>query len=100
MSSAPAATSPSTASPVPGRPAPPRDGEERRRPWLAVAIALAAREGQRSPIEILWAPTQDGGVEGDHERPGPAVLGAGDEVVDQRLVCRPVQLEPVSGVLA
>ena len=82
---APAATSPSTASPVPGRPAPPRDREERRRPWLAVAIALAVLAAVA--LSVARGLYRDGPLEPD------APTGQGSKAVVEVLEDLDVEVE-------
>ena len=58
------------------------------------AMSLAAGERKRTEIQILRTPAEHGGVHGDDQRCGPAVLRSSDHRVDQLLVGRPVELVP------
>ena len=56
------------------------------------------RERQRTEVEVLRAPAEQGGVEGDHERAGADRLGPLDQAVDEPLVGAPVELDPARRV--
>src|SRR4029453_2247349 len=55
---------------------------------------MSTNKWQRAEVEILRAPTQDRGIQGDDECTGAALLSPADHRVDQRLIVGPVQLVP------